>query len=195
MDITRTFIVNGERKTVTAPAQERLLWVLRDRLGITGPKYGCGLAVCQSCTSHLDGEAFNPCGMPFEDLRPANEQADDRALSTVVTIEGLAATKPNEAGLHPVQQVWIEDDVAQCGFCQPGQIMAAVDLIERKLDRLQAGAVDPDLITEADLDALKNVCRCGTYPRVRDAIKRAAKVMQGIPTEPSVTPPAEPPVA
>lgn len=157
----QSFIVNGERVEVDVEDDVRLLWVLRDLLGVTGPKYGCGLSICQACTSQINGTTFNPCAVPVGDLRE-----DDH----VTTIEGLAGTVddtgPND--LHPVQEVWLEEDVAQCGFCQPGQIMAAVGLIE---EARAAGRP----ITEDDLDALRNVCRCGTYPRVRSAIRTAAE--------------------
>jgi isoquinoline 1-oxidoreductase alpha subunit len=146
---TFTFTLNGASTTVTAPADEPLLWVLRDLLGVTGPKYGCGVGVCKACTSHLDGGAFNPC------ITPVSECAG----RAVTTIEGLA----NGDALHPVQQAWIDEDVAQCGFCQPGQIMAAAALL--------AATPHP---TDADIDALENVCRCGTYVRIRRAIHRAA---------------------
>ena len=158
------FIVNGTEVEVECEDDVRLLWVLRDLLGITGPKYGCGLSICQSCTSHINGRVFNPCAVPVGDLTPKDE---------ITTIEGLADTF--EGGdLHPVQQVWIEEDVAQCGFCQPGQIMAAVGLIE---DALAEGRE----VTDDDLDSLRNVCRCGTYPRVRTAIRKAAEVMAALP--------------
>ena len=147
---TFTFTLNGATTTVTAAsAAEPLLWVLRDRLGVTGPKYGCGVGVCKACTSHLDGAAFNPC------ITPVSECAGRQ----VTTIEGLAAG----ATLHPVQQAWIDEDVAQCGFCQPGQIMAAAALL----------AANPHP-SDSDIDALDNVCRCGTYVRIRRAIHRAA---------------------
>jgi isoquinoline 1-oxidoreductase alpha subunit len=144
-----SFTLNGASTTVTAAADEPLLWVLRDLLGVTGPKYGCGVGVCKACTSHLDGAAFNPC------ITPVSECAG----RAVTTIEGLA----NGATLHPVQQAWIDEDVAQCGFCQPGQIMAAAALL--------ASNAHP---TDADIDLLENVCRCGTYVRIRKAIHRAA---------------------
>jgi isoquinoline 1-oxidoreductase alpha subunit len=144
-----TFTLNGAPTTVAASADEPLLWVLRDRLGVTGPKYGCGVGVCKACTSHLDGAAFNPC------ITPVSECAGRE----VTTIEGLA----DGDTLHPVQQAWIDEDVAQCGFCQPGQIMAAAAL-------LAANAAP----TDADIDAIENVCRCGTYVRIRKAIHRAA---------------------
>jgi isoquinoline 1-oxidoreductase alpha subunit len=141
--------VNGKAVTVEAPADLPLLWVLRDKLGITGPKYGCGVGVCRACTSHLDGEDVQPCVTPIADCQ-------GRA---VTTIEGLA--KGEE--LHPVQQAWLDEDVAQCGFCQPGQIMAAVALLERTRKP-----------TDEDIDKIENVCRCGSYFRIREAIKRAA---------------------
>jgi isoquinoline 1-oxidoreductase alpha subunit len=146
---TFTFTLNGALTSVTAPPDEPLLWVLRDRLGVTGPKYGCGVGVCRACTSHLDGAAFNPC------ITPVSECAGHEAT----TIEGLA----DGDALHPVQQAWIDEDVAQCGFCQPGQIMAAAALL----------ATTPHP-TDADIDGLENVCRCGTYVRIRAAIHRAA---------------------
>jgi isoquinoline 1-oxidoreductase alpha subunit len=144
-----TFELNGETVTVDVAADASLLWVLRDTLGVTGPKYGCGVGVCRACTSHLDGAAFQPCTVPVADC----------AGRTVTTIEGLA----DGDVLHPVQQAWIDEDVAQCGYCQPGQIMAAVALL----------AANPHP-TDADIDALENVCRCGTYVRIRRAIHRAA---------------------
>jgi isoquinoline 1-oxidoreductase alpha subunit len=144
-----TFILNGRSVTVDVPADMPLLWVLRDKLGVTGPKYGCGVGVCRACTSHLNGAEIQPCVVPMSQC--ANKK--------VTTIEGLA----NGDTLHPVQQAWLDEDVAQCGFCQPGQIMAAVALLKRKPSP-----------TDADIDAIENVCRCGTYSRIRAAIKRAA---------------------
>ncbi|GAA4870042.1 (2Fe-2S)-binding protein [Saccharopolyspora cebuensis] len=151
-----TFRVNGEQVTVDVADDVRLLWVLRDLLGITGPKYGCGINVCKACTSHLNGEAFNPCAVPVEDIRPTDE---------ITTIEGLPDTVGEE--LHPMQRAWLDHDVAQCGYCQPGQIMAAVALVRR-------ASSEGRTVTEADLDTLRNICRCGTYPRIREAIKDAA---------------------
>lgn len=145
-----TFTLNGEPTSVDAPADMATLWVLRDLLGVTGPKYGCGVGVCRACTSHLDGDAFQPCTTPIADC----------ASRVVTTIEGLADGET----LHPVQQAWIDEDVAQCGFCQPGQIMAAAALL----------AQNPHP-SDADIDQLENVCRCGTYVRIRAAIKRAAR--------------------
>ncbi|NOK11170.1 (2Fe-2S)-binding protein [Corallococcus exercitus] len=149
------FMLNGQPVSVESPADLPLLWVLRDVLGVTGPKYGCGVGVCGACTSHLDGEAFRPC------LHPVGEIAGRE----VRTIEGLA----DATGLHPVQQAWIAEDVAQCGFCQPGQIMAAVALLRKNPQP-----------TDADIDAAMsdNVCRCGTYVRIRSAIHRAALLLR-----------------
>jgi isoquinoline 1-oxidoreductase alpha subunit len=154
-----TFRLNGEPVTVDAPDDERLLWVLRDLLGVTGPKYGCGINVCKACTSHLNGRAANPCAIPVRDLRPSDE---------VTTIEGLPATVG--ADLHPMQEAWLDQDVAQCGYCQPGQIMAAVALVRRVKEEGRT-------ITEADLDGIRNICRCGTYPRIREAIRAGAENM------------------
>ncbi len=154
-----TFILNGDRVSVDCPDDVRLLWVLRDLLGVQGPKYGCGVGVCRACTSHINGKAFNPCAVPVSQIKAGDE---------ITTIEGLAATVGGE--LHPVQEAWLEVDAAQCGFCQPGQIMTAVARIE------QAQAEGRD-INDADLDEIRNVCRCGTYPRIRAAIKAAAAKM------------------
>ena len=155
----QTFILNGRKVTVKAPDDERLLWVLRDRLGVTGPKYGCGINVCKACTSHVNGKAFNPCSVRVGDLGPTDE---------VTTIEGLPDTVGAE--LHPMQEAWLDRDVAQCGYCQPGQIMAAVALV-RKVRR------EGRSITDADLDGIRNICRCGTYTRIREAILEGARRM------------------
>ncbi|WP_181312796.1 (2Fe-2S)-binding protein [Nocardioides campestrisoli] len=154
-----TFRLNGEQITVEVEDDVRLLWVLRDLLGVTGPKYGCGINVCKACTSHLNGKAVNPCAIPVSDLSPADE---------VTTIEGLPATVG--ADLHPMQEAWLEQDVAQCGYCQPGQIMTAVALVRRV-------AAEGRAITDADLDGIRNICRCGTYPRIREAIRSGAARM------------------
>ncbi|MFC7534604.1 (2Fe-2S)-binding protein [Actinoplanes sp. GCM10030250] len=154
-----TFRVNGEQVTVDVADDVRLLWVLRDILGITGPKYGCGINVCKACTSHLNGAAVNPCAIAVKDLQPTDE---------LVTIEGLPGTVGK--ALHPMQQAWLDHDVVQCGYCQPGQIMAAVALVH------QVTAEGREL-TETDLDGLRNICRCGTYSRIREAIKAATKMM------------------
>ncbi|HET7530413.1 MAG TPA: (2Fe-2S)-binding protein [Mycobacteriales bacterium] len=154
-----TFKLNGRRVHVDAPGDVRLLWVLRDILGVTGPKYGCGIDVCKACTSHINGKAFNPCSVPVGDLKPDDE---------VTTIEGLPRTVGKD--LHPMQEAWLERDVAQCGYCQPGQIMAAVAKVREAKRRGRE-------ITEADLDEIRNICRCGTYHRIREAIHDGAKHM------------------
>ncbi len=155
-----TFTVNGEQVTVDVADDVRLLWVLRDVLGLTGAKYGCGINVCKACTSHINGKAFNPCSVKVGDLKP-----NDR----VTTIEGLADTAPGD--LHPMQEAWIENDVAQCGYCQPGQIMAAVALVKRVRR-------DGRSITDADLDTIRNICRCGTYSRIREAVRDGERRMR-----------------
>jgi len=142
--------VNGEPRPVDAPADMPLLWVLRDRLGLTGTKYGCGIGVCGACTVHLDGKAARSCQVPVREA----------AGIRVTTIEGLSPD-----GSHPVQQAWLMEDVAQCGYCQAGMIMrAAAFLRERPRP------------TDADIDAAMSdsVCRCGTYQRIRKAIHLAA---------------------
>ena len=156
---THTFILNGKRVSVDCEDDVRLLWVLRDLLGVTGPKYGCGLDVCKACTSHINGKAFNPCSVSVSKIAPNDE---------ITTIEGLADTV--NAPLHPMQQAWLDLDVAQCGYCQPGQIMTAVALVE---DAKAQGRE----ITDDDLDGIRNVCRCGTYPRIRQAIEAGAANM------------------
>jgi isoquinoline 1-oxidoreductase subunit alpha len=148
-----SFNVNGNAVTVDAPADMALLWVLRDKLGITGPKYGCGINVCKACTCLVNGKAVTTCSTTVSAVQGKN----------VTTIEGLA----NGTTLHPVQQAWLDIDVPQCGFCQPGQIMAAVDLLKRTQNKP----------SDADIDAIENMCRCGTYGRIRQAIKAAAAKM------------------
>jgi isoquinoline 1-oxidoreductase alpha subunit len=156
---THSFILNGSHVSVDCPDDVRLLWVLRDLLGVNGPKYGCGLAVCKACTCHINGKAFNPCAVQVKDIQ---------STDNIITIEGLPATVGQP--LHPMQQAWLDFDVAQCGYCQPGQIMAAVALVhEVKAQGRQ--------ISDADLDTLRNICRCGTYPRIRQAIEAAAANM------------------
>jgi isoquinoline 1-oxidoreductase subunit alpha len=156
---THTFILNGQQVSVDAEDTVRLLWVLRDLLGVTGPKYGCALDVCKACTCHINGKAFNPCSVPVSDIKPTDE---------ITTIEGLPATVGT--ALHPMQRAWLDHDVAQCGYCQPGQIMAAVAKVR------QARAAGHE-ITDADIDELRNICRCGTYSRIREAIKAGAQQM------------------
>lgn len=146
-----TLTVNGKTYTVDVPSDTPLLWVLRDELGLTGTKYGCGKALCGACTVHLNGAPVRSCVMPVSAV----------AGSRIVTIEGLSAD-----GSHPLQKAWMKEDVPQCGFCQPGQIMAAAALIEQNKQP-----------TDEDIDAaLAGVlCRCGTYQRIRAAIHRAAR--------------------
>jgi isoquinoline 1-oxidoreductase alpha subunit len=162
--------VNGTpRATPDVPADTPLLWVLRDLLGVTGPKYGCGVGVCGACTSHVNGQAVRLCIRNGIDPVPEGAVAAPSVGSVgsqpITTIEGLA----NGEELHPIQQAWIDADVASCGFCQPGQIMRALALI----------AAHPNP-TDAEIDdAMRyNVCRCGTYVRIRAAIKAAAAAMR-----------------
>lgn len=146
-----TLSVNGKLMSVETDADTPVLWVLRDHLNILGPKFGCGMAQCGSCTVHLNGNAVRSCILPVSSV----------ANSKIVTIEGLSAT-----GTHPVQQAWEELDVAQCGYCQAGQIMSASALLKRK-----ANPTDQDI----DEAMAGNICRCGTYVRIRKAIHLASK--------------------
>lgn len=149
-----SFTVNGNEVEVEAPQDMPLLWVLRDRLSLTGTKFGCGIAQCGACTVHVDGEAVRSCVLPVSAV----------AGRQVTTIEGLARS----GVAHPVQQAWIEEQVPQCGYCQSGMIMAAAGLLERE------PVPDDDSIDSS----ITNICRCGTYPRIRRAIHRAAKLRQ-----------------
>ena len=143
--------VNGKQHDVDVPADMPLLWVLRDVIGLTGTKFGCGIGACGACTVLIDGKAQRACVTPVK-ATMGHE---------VTTIEGLAT----DAGLHPLQRAWIEEDVAQCGYCQAGQIMAAAELLARN--------PNPG---DDDIAKIPNLCRCGTYPRIRRAIKRAAQI-------------------
>jgi isoquinoline 1-oxidoreductase alpha subunit len=146
-----TLNVNGKPLTFEAEPDTPLLWVLREQLGLTGTKYGCGVAQCGACTVHIDGVPTRSCVRPVSTVK-ATEQ--------IVTIEGLSPS-----GSHPVQKAWVALDVPQCGFCQSGMIMAAAALLKAKPNP-----------SDADIDeAMTNICRCGTYNRVRAAIKAAAK--------------------
>ena len=146
--------VNGKVRDVSAEGDTPLLWALREQLGLTGTKYGCGVAQCGSCTVHVNGKPQRSCAMPLSAVKAADK---------VVTIEGLA---PNAS--HAVQKAWAELDVPQCGYCQSGQIMAAAALI--------ASNSKP---SDADIDAaMTNICRCGTYQRIRAAIHRAAEIQR-----------------
>ena len=147
------FMLNGKPARAEADAQTPLLWVLREDMELTGTKYGCGKGLCGACTVHLDGTPVRSCSLPLSVA----------AGRSVTTIEGLGAD-----GMHPLQQAWIDANAPQCGYCQSGQIMSAAALL--------AGNPSP---TDADIDAAMsgNLCRCGTYPRIRQAIKRAAVLM------------------
>lgn len=152
-----TLTVNGTAQTVDLPADMPLLWVLREGLNLTGTKFGCGIASCGACTVHMNGEAVRSCQVPL----------GDAAGAEIVTIEGLG----NPAELHAVQAAWVAAQVAQCGFCQSGQIMQAAALL----------TTTPDP-TDADIDTAMegNLCRCGTYPRIRAAVKDAANRLKGV---------------
>ncbi|MCI4643615.1 MAG: (2Fe-2S)-binding protein [Hyphomonadaceae bacterium] len=141
--------VNGKSVTVEADASTPLLWVLREHLGLTGAKYGCGIAQCGACTVHVDGQAVRSCVFPLDAVGEDSE---------ITTIEGLS-----EDGSHPVQQAWVELDVPQCGYCQPGMIMAVAAMLEANPD-----ATDEDIDYE-----ITNICRCGTFTRVRDGVHLA----------------------
>ena len=148
-----SFNVNGQAVQFDGEPDTPLLWALRDFFQLTGTKYGCGIGLCGSCTVHIDGKARRSCITPVSGL----------AGKTVVTIEGLAGADDR---LHPVQQAWLENDVPQCGYCQPGLIMATVDFLQQHPQP-----------SDADIDAnINNLCRCGTYVRVRKAIHRAAEL-------------------
>ncbi len=145
-------VVNGQPHEVDAPTDMPLLWVLRDLVGLTGTKFGCGMALCGACTVHVDGQPIRSC------ITPASSVAG----KAITTIEGLS-----KDGSHPVQRAWQEVDVVQCGYCQSGQVMTAAALIRQK-----------PAPTDADIDVAMagNLCRCGTYQRIRAAVHRAAEL-------------------
>lgn len=145
--------VNGTAYSVEVPDDAPLLWVIREKLGLIGTKYGCGIAQCGSCTVHIDGKAERSCQIAVRDVQGKK----------ITTIEGIPET-------HPVKKAWIEDDVPQCGYCHPGQIMSAVALLRKNPSP-----------TDADIDTAMtgNICRCGTYQRIRRAVHRAAGTQQG----------------
>ena len=148
-----TLDINGRIYPLDIEPETPLLWVLRDEIGLTGTKFGCGAGLCGACTVHVDGVAQRSCQLA----------ASDAAGKRIVTIEALAAS-----GLHAVQKAWIENDVPQCGYCQSGQIMAAVSLLQENPKP-----------SDADIDAaMTNICRCGTYPRIRAAVHRAAALLK-----------------
>jgi len=144
------FTVNGQARSVDVDPETPLLWVLRDTLGLTGTKYGCGVAQCGACTVHVDGVATRTCMLPVGSV----------AEKKVTTIEGLSADRS-----HPLQKAWIAEQVPQCGYCQSGMLMTAAELLSRKPKP-----------TDADIDGSmsRHICRCGTYQRIRKAIHRAA---------------------
>jgi isoquinoline 1-oxidoreductase alpha subunit len=145
-----TLNVNGQDYTVDAEADTPLLWVIRDSIGMTGTKFGCGISQCGACTVHIDGVAARSCQIPASSVQGRQ----------ITTIEGIS----DGDNLHPVQEAWLEEDVPACGWCQSGQIMAAVSLLARNANP-----------SDADIDAeMTNICRCGTYNQIRAAIHRAA---------------------
>ena len=150
-----TLSVNGTSYTVDVEPETLLLWVLRDSIGLTGTKFGCGIAKCGACTVHIDGQAAKSC----------NTKASAAIGKTVTTIEGLSTDSS-----HPVQVAWTEGDVPQCGYCQSGQIMAAAALLSKR-----PNPSDFDI----DAEMADNICRCGTYQRIRRAIHRAAEIAAG----------------
>jgi isoquinoline 1-oxidoreductase alpha subunit len=145
-----TLKVNGKTHALDVEPDMPLLWAIRDEIGLTGTKFGCGIAQCGACTVHIDGVAMRSCSIPVATA----------AGKEITTIEGLASA---DGKLHPVQTAWIAEDVPQCGYCQSGQIMAAAALLKQKPNP-----------TDADIDGISNICRCGTYIRIRRAIHRAA---------------------
>ena len=152
-----TLTVNGESRTLDLPPDMPLLWVLREGLNLTGTKFGCGIASCGACTVHLNGQAVRSCQVPLSEAAGAD----------IVTIEGLGSP----AALHAVQAAWLAGQVAQCGYCQSGQILQAAALL--------AATPDPT-DTEIDEAMAGNLCRCGTYPRIRAAVHDAANRMKGV---------------
>jgi isoquinoline 1-oxidoreductase alpha subunit len=144
--------INGKTHDVTVDPDTPLLWVIREQIGLTGTKYGCGVAQCGACSVHIDGEVVRSCSMPVSAIGPDQK---------IVTIEGLA---PNAT--HPLQKAWMELDVPQCGYCQSGQLMAAAALLART----------PKPTDDQIAEAMLNICRCGTYNRIKAGIKRAAGI-------------------
>ena len=147
--------INGETREFDVDPSTPLLWVIREQANLTGTKFGCGISQCGACTVHIDGAPIRSCVTPLQ-------VADGKSVRT---IEGVT---PGDGALHPVQQAWIDEQVPQCGYCQSGQILAAVSLLQRKPDP-----------TDKDIDrGMLNLCRCGTYARVRKAIHRAADMLK-----------------
>ena len=156
--MTISLTINGAAHQIDLPADVPLLWALRDGLGMTGTKFGCGVAACGACTVLIDGEAVRSCQVPLGEV-----------TGQITTIEGLAATGSPPGTLAPIQAAWVKHQVAQCGYCQSGQIMQAVALLSEN-----------PAPTDQDIDdaMLGNLCRCGTYPRIRAAIQDAAQMMK-----------------
>jgi len=153
--MSNTITINGQTQNVTVPGEMPLLWFLRDTLELTGTKYGCGMAVCGACTVHIDGQAIRSCVTPVSAAYG----------KSVTTIEGLSPD-----GTHPLQIAWLKNNVPQCGYCQAGQIMSAADLLSK----------NPDPSLDEIHGAMQgNICRCGTYLRIRSAIQDAAQMMKG----------------
>jgi len=148
-----TLKINGKTETINADPKMPLLWAIRDIVGLTGTKYGCGIAQCGACTVHLNGVPVRSCSLPLSTV--ANKE--------ITTIEGISSDNS-----HPVQQAWIAEQVPQCGYCQSGQIMAATALLKKN-----ANPTDKDI----DVAMQGHICRCGTYPRIRKAIKTAAQLI------------------
>ncbi|MBX7201340.1 MAG: (2Fe-2S)-binding protein [Rhodospirillaceae bacterium] len=147
--------INGRVHDVTVEPDTPLLWVIREHVGLTGTKYGCGVAQCGACSVHFNGEVLRSCSLPVSAVKPTDR---------ITTIEGLAKNRS-----HPVQKAWAEIDVPQCGYCQSGQIMAAAALLKKKKNP-----------TDAEIDeAMTNICRCGTYQRIRAGVHRAAEIAAG----------------
>jgi isoquinoline 1-oxidoreductase alpha subunit len=151
------FTINGKATRLNIDPAMPLLWVVRDELNLKGTKFGCGKAMCGACTLHVDGEAFRSCSIPAEFV----------SGKSVTTLEGLSES---EEHLHPIQQAWMEENVPQCGYCQPGFMMAAARLIEQ-----YPAPTDEDIKNN-----ITNICRCGTQPRILKAIKRAAEIKQSL---------------
>ncbi|WP_165322785.1 (2Fe-2S)-binding protein [Rhizorhabdus phycosphaerae] len=158
------FTVNGQPVHYRMDPSTPLLWALRDASNMTGTKYGCGAGLCGACTVHIDGQAVRSCSVPIGSIEG----------SFVTTIEALSRDRS-----HPVQQAWVAENLPQCGYCQPGMIMAAAALLESNASP-----------SDAEIDAaITNICRCGTYPRIRRAIGRAARIMKGEETVAAAPPP------
>ena len=152
----QTFKLNGKTVTVDVADDVRLLWVLRDLLGVTGPKYGCGINVCKACTSHINGRAFNPCAVPVGKIKPSDE---------ITTIEGIS---PADGSLHPMQAAFKECHGLQCGFCTPGMVMSAIDLVTH-----HAPADEHALRDQLD----GNICRCTGYQNIVRAVQEGGRAM------------------